>query len=132
MRVGSWCALLALAIQLTLTFGHVHAPGSGTSSASPWLVGLWVAQASGPEASARDAAAPAPGTPAAPANQTGSDYDYCAICWLSNLAGTAAPAVAPALPLPIAIGYARLEPTSEFAVTASAHRHFQARAPPFA
>src|SRR5262245_56438932 len=28
LRFGAWCALLALAIQLVLSFGHVHVPRS--------------------------------------------------------------------------------------------------------
>jgi hypothetical protein len=109
-KVGLWCALLALAAQLALSFGHVHWRGSTSAS-------LLLPQAGSPVADA-------PTTPALPAGLT---VDACAVCTLAGLGGVAPSA--PALPLPAAPRVlSRIsidQPT-----TAAPHRLFQSRAPP--
>ena len=83
-RFGAWLALLALALQLGLSIGHVHKVGldwgyaAGLSSAKPSI---------GPE----DGRSPA-GNPAAPAE------DQCPICFGLAVSGTFILAVA----LPVA------------------------------
>jgi len=106
--------MLALALQLALTFGHVHLDGlRGGSSARI-------------EASA---GAPAP---------TGNDGpnaadDYCALCALTHLAGTLLPASPVVLPLPPAFTPSRCpEPGLCFVLPARRSASFAARAPPLA
>src|SRR5882672_3674544 len=87
---GSWLALFALAVQLAVSFAHVHldrgAPVAGHSSS----VLLRVHAPNG------IAAASLPAGDEAPALAD----DYCAVCALIHLAGSVVAAEAPALPLP--------------------------------
>ena len=114
LRVGSWVALFALAVQLVLTFGHVHLDGrSGNSS-------VRIETAAGA---------------VAPAGHDGSKAadDYCAACALIHLAGTLVPAAAVALPLPLVFGQLhRPHVALRFALPASPPASFAARAPPLA
>ena len=85
LRWSSCIALFALALQLVLTFGHVHLDGLGGHSSTRM------------EASA-DTATPVD-------NEVPGDADdYCVLCALVYLAGTLVPAVAAALPLPVVFG----------------------------
>ena len=119
VRFGAWCALLALTIQLALSFGHVHLTPMARSDGGAPLV-----------AAATHVAPGAPNDPTkAPA---GPASDYCAICAVINLAATAMPAAAPALPVVLAFSQVRFRPQTEAALAASPHRLFSARAPPLA
>ena len=118
MLLGSWSALLALAIQLALSFGHLHFDGIAPRSALTPLALRWLI----PAVSADDPATPAPHKPGAMAD------DFCAICSVMRLAGL--PATAPALPLPIGGGWISLELGVELALAASPYFFFRARAPP--
>ena len=93
MRVGSWCALLALAIQLALSFGHLHFASSAATAA--------LASAAEPLARTPD------DTPAPPKH--GRVADYCTICASLHLVGllTAEPP-----------SVATLQPTSQARLTA--------------
>jgi hypothetical protein len=117
IRFGARVALFALAVQIVLTFGHVH--------------GLTPAAAkSAPLASANPSGAPAPSTFNPTDKSNGSaDFD-CPICALIQLASTSAPAVAPALPVPAMFVVLRLKAPDELEWTASSYFLFQARAPP--
>ena len=114
-RLTSWLALFALTAQLALSFGHVHADQ---------LAPATIASAA--------ATVPADGTPVAPAKPDGVADDFCAVCALLHLAGTALPGAAPSLPLPIAFSQTRVEFTDQSILTASSPAFFQARAPPTA
>ena len=130
MRLGAWLALFALTIQLVLSFGHVHFDGISTQSVSPRAVSArtiaapralrWAVQ---PAAKLRDA--PAVPTQHKPVNLA---EDYCAICSVMRLAGL--PAVASALPLATEGRTMFLDGSVGFALAASPHLFFQARAPP--
>jgi hypothetical protein len=122
IRFGAWCALFALAIQFTVSFGHVHAPENVASAG-----GLAPAALS-------DHGRPAalPDAPAAPSKPAGLGFDYCAICAVMNLAASALPAAAPALPVQTAFHPAPFWPQADTAQTAAAHRPFEARGPPLA
>lgn len=114
-RIGAWAALFAFALQITLSFGHVHLDKIASSSS---LAGRLLTQAASQD-----------NAPASPNRHTGAN-DFCAICATVSLIASSA------LPEP-----ARLAPP---VVTASAWRHefnsavpssesyfpFQARAPP--
>ncbi len=111
-RIGAWAALFALAVQITLSFGHVHAP----KIALPSHAAQW--QTAGG------------GTPANPKHPADAD-DFCAICaTIAMVASAALPETAP-LPPPVATPYAWAQ---NFIATLSwrqTHSPFQARGPPF-
>jgi hypothetical protein len=70
----AWLAFFALACQLVLSFGHVHAAGLAGASIT------WVAAETG------DACADLPASPLQK-NPTGLAGDFCAICANVSLAG---------------------------------------------
>jgi hypothetical protein len=109
-------ALFALAVQVVVTFGHVHiehvalASAPGTQSAAGQAVAV-LAKAH------------------APTPQGTADVD-CPICALIQLASTSAPAVAPPLPVPTILGGTILEAPEVSAAAISPTFGFQARGPP--
>jgi hypothetical protein len=114
LGVASRLALFALAVQIALSFGHVH-PGDLRHVNG----GL--------------AAAGTPSAPSAPTQQPASDADdYCAICATIHLAATLLVPQAPQLPVPFAARPA--EHVNYTAATAFSGRRapFQSRAPPLA
>ena len=109
-----------MAVQVVVTFGHVH------------LDGLTVAATQGAQSAADQAAAP-------PAKAHGQDQKSpgkadldCPICALIQLASTSAPSVAPPLPVPMAVGGTILEAPELSAATPAPTFAFQARGPPAA
>ena len=117
IRFGRRLAFFALAVQIVLTFGHIH----GLTPAAAKTAQL--ASANGPSAVQAFAAHPF-GT----SNGT-ADYD-CPICALIQLASTSAPSVAPVLPVPATFVFVRRETPNELELATSSHFLFQARAPP--
>ena len=119
VRFGSRLALFALALQIVLTFGHVHLSGLG--SALSW---------SAASATASKSAASLPNS-SSPVQKPGGAADFdCPVCALIQLASTSAPAVAPALPVPAAFNRLRLEAPEQLRRAVSLYFSFQARAPP--
>jgi hypothetical protein len=114
---GTRLALLALALQTMLTFGHVHGlTPSPDKIAFSALTGL-----------------PAATTHAAPDpnhNSNGSSDFDCPICALIQLASTSTPSAAPTLTLPATFAVFRPEPAALPELTATPHILFQARGPP--
>ena len=111
-RPGGWVALLALALQLALSFGHVH--------------GI---HAAGPVAAL--AAADQAGAPAGPSGHDGpNDPDYCAICAVLSLLAGAQTATAPALALPTALTASEPLPSAEKIFSEPQRIAFRSRAPP--
>jgi hypothetical protein len=117
LRFGSRLALFALAVQIVLTFGHIH--------------GLTPAAAkSAPLALANQSDSSLPGvTKSNPKSNGSSDFD-CPICALIQLASTSAPSVAPVLPVPARFVVFRPETPDELGRHTSSYFLFQARAPP--
>ena len=109
--LGSWSALLALAIQFALSFGHLHFDRSGLVPLA--LRSVIQAPAAGLSA------APMPG-PHKPAGLAG---DFCAV-------GSAIPSNAPTLPLRATFSRVSPEARAEVAPATSPHLFFQQRAPP--
>jgi hypothetical protein len=72
MRFGSWCALLALAIQLGLSFGHLHFASSAAAAAMA--------------SAAAEPLADAPDDQPTPSKHS-RVADYCTICASIHLAG---------------------------------------------
>ncbi len=119
-KLGGWLALLALAVQLVLSFGHIHREdiyGPERPAAAPSV-------------SAALAAGDAQSLPAdRSSHHTG---DYCAICATISLLSTSFVAMPPQLALPLA-SYA-IEHIDGVAVAFIAPQRapFQSRAPPLA
>jgi len=117
--LGARLALLALAVQIVLSFGHIHFYALGLASANAASAAM-----------AQDAGTAAPSKPAPIHKSDGSAGVDCAICALIQLSATSAPAAAPALPLPANPGpIGRHFPVAS-ALAATPHFLFQARAPP--
>jgi hypothetical protein len=114
VRFGSWCALAALAVQLILSFGHLHVASSTISAAA-----MGAAVASTPTS---------PHVPAKPAKHLA---DYCTICASIHLAALLTTEPSSVL-APHRSGAVRL--TVGLETTPSTHfgLPFNARAPPLA
>jgi hypothetical protein len=112
-------ALFALAVQMMLSFGHVHLVASVAASTN----GAPLAIADQSDATLSRALVPIH-------KSDGSLGGDCAICALIQLSSTSAPSAAPSLPLPANQGPLGLQPAAEWPLTASLHFSFQARAPP--
>src|SRR5690349_8156323 len=99
MGLGSRLALVALAVQLVLSFAHVHVAdiGRGQSVAASLPSG-----AGGPPAPKSD----------------GPVDPGCAICGLIQLAATGTPSAAPVLPLLVTPGHVRPEADDQRLVAA--------------
>ena len=116
MGFGSWCALVALAVQLVLSFGHLHIVASGVAAAA-------LASAAEPlTGPAED-----PPTP----SKHSRVADYCTICASIHLAGW--PTTEPSSVLaPEDSGAVRLTIGVEATPRAHSGLPFNARAPPLA
>jgi hypothetical protein len=120
LKFESWCALFALAVQLTVSFGHVHSSDLGLKSGAPRI-------------SASSNESPIAGNIGrAPSEQDVPDVDYCAICAVINLAGSVAPPVPPAVPAPVFITRIVTWTSADTPLLARPQRYAQARAPPHA
>jgi hypothetical protein len=118
-RHGALLALAALALQIVLAFGHVHLDGIRPANAHNTVA-------------VTHAAAVAQASRQSPAQNPGADDDYCAICASIYLASTSLISHAP--PLPVRLGFHRVEHSYEAARGIAAPRRFafQSRAPPAA
>jgi hypothetical protein len=113
VRAGTRCALVAMALQLALTFGHVHARvGSATS----------------PGLAAQGLVVPTDG-PRVPLKPL---IDHCATCALIHMAGAGVPPAAVSLPLPHPVTTARLSFRIASEPTSSRPLRVRARGPPLA
>jgi hypothetical protein len=115
IRQGSWAALIALAINLALSFGHVHAIG-GTG---PGLSQVALAAPSAPDDHDR--------TPKHPAD--GVDY-LCPICMANAAMGNAPAATPPALPVTLTEVSVDRAVEHEYAIPQPYRSAFQSRGPP--
>ena len=109
IRLGARIALFAIAVQLVLSFGHVHA---FATQAAP---SIQSAQQQLP-----------------PQNPDPDQHrdDFCAICAVVAMAGTAVAAAPPALPVPQAFELAPSVTEATFEHPRFARAAFQSRAPP--
>ena len=114
---GSRLALLALAVQFVLAFGHIHHDDIYGPARPASLIA---------------AAVPGGGQPLPGDQPTKHGDDYCAICATMSLLGNSFVAMAPALPLPVASQ--AIEQFDRVAAIFIAPRRaaFQSRAPPAA
>src|ERR1700674_32857 len=122
VRLGSSCALFALAIQFVLLFGHVHPADTAWRLRSLQLSAL----------STDVASAAVPDAPSAPSKPVGLTFDYCAVCAVMNLAASVIPAATPGLLVPVALGRVPFQKIPDVSFAGSLHLLFRARAPPLA
>jgi hypothetical protein len=118
-RRGAWLALAALALQIALSFGHVHLDGIARDA--PHV----------PSAGTHNITA-AQGSAQLPAQNPGDDDDYCAICASMFLVATSFVSEPPQLPVPT--GFTLITHSIAIAHDIAAPRRFafQSRAPPAA
>jgi Protein of unknown function (DUF2946) len=115
-RFGGWLALAALALQIVVSFGHVH-PGSVHSHSA-----IVTAAALGGQ-----------GSQSCPAHNPSDDADdYCAICATIYLAANSFVPMAPQLAVPSASQTIEHVDRVAVAFIASRRAPFQSRAPPLA
>ena len=116
IRRGSWFALVALAINLGLSFGHIHAidhRGFGHPSASQIV------------------AIASPDDGQTPGHHEGDQSDLlCLICMAASAVGHALASAPPALPLALAESQIDLTIERADTVPQSPRAGFQSRGPP--
>jgi hypothetical protein len=122
---GAWCAILALACQLVLTFNHVHAPAFGARSTLVRSTRSLAQRSPADEQVRRLPVAPAPISP-----KTGDDP--CPICALIHLTESLVLTDLPALPVPIAAICIAQAISTDGERVLSFVNLFRARAPPLA
>jgi hypothetical protein len=116
-RRGAWLALAAMALQLVISFGHIHLENFGGTGSRLTSV----------------AASKTLSAPQDPTGHPASDLDdTCPICAVIHLASSSFLPDAPVLPVPFA--FRRIEHFTPFAVASISPRRaaFQSRAPPLA
>jgi len=117
-RLGSHVALFALALQLVLSFGHIHRKDVlGASAKSPAIAAFALDHA--------DGAPPLPDGSRHP-----HEDGYCAIYAINGLIGCAQHVAPPTLQLPEALGKTLPPVTGEARLSGRHHIQSQARAPP--
>jgi Protein of unknown function (DUF2946) len=116
LRQGSWLALIALAINLGLSFGHIHAIDGKVSGRG---IAALAASVSSPDDGLRQ-------------GQPGDGHaDYlCPICMAATAMANALVATPPALPLEFANGTIDRTIEPVFALVAPQRAAFQSRGPP--
>jgi hypothetical protein len=118
-RLGAWLALFALAVQLVISFGHVHLEGVTRTDPARF------ASAAGGHTS-QVLLAPQSG-------RTGNDDDYyCPICASVYLTANSFVPAAPVLPVPSASNVVEHFDHNAPAFIASRRLAFRSRAPPLA
>ena len=112
VRSGAWFALVAMALQLALTFGHLHLRVASAASAAKATITL-------------------PDGSSLPTKPRLVD-ENCAVCTLIQMTGAAALVAAVLLLLPVLFASTRFTIRIEHRLAASPPLHFQARGPPIA
>jgi hypothetical protein len=112
-RSSLWLAIFALAVQLTLSFGHIHAHAAKHGLTSP------------PGTSALTVKSPCP-------TQNGDDDAHCAICWSINIVGAAVVPPPILIGPPLRVANPLAPPLSTATLRGRERIHSRARAPPFA
>jgi hypothetical protein len=130
IKHGSRLALLALAIQFALSFGHFH--GAAAQATPAIQAGVALSDPADAGGVPSPVAADQSVRPQAPANDDSdrSSNDPCAICAVIALASSVLFATPPHLLLPQAIEFLYLAAAAEFVDLNSVLVAFQPRAPP--
>jgi hypothetical protein len=110
-RFGSWAAVFALAIQLVLSFGHIHLEEfQGTSSVT---------------------AGSSQSQPNPSGDDRGTGHDFCAICAALNLTSSSVLPAAAVLTTPVDHPHRWAAVLHPAEVSYRVQLIFQARAPPY-
>jgi hypothetical protein len=111
-RFGSWVALFAIAIQLVLSFGHIHL--EDIHGSSPAI------------------AAPSQTNPSAPVDDDhgSGGHDFCAICASLNLTSSSVLPAIVSLVVPIDHPHTWVADVRPTQISYNIYFLFQARAPP--
>jgi hypothetical protein len=117
---GGWLALFALGLQLTLSFGHIHAEDFQANT---------FAAANAATAQGQPAPQNAPGDHN-DGDHPDNDHDGCAICAVMHMAAASLVPMPPSVGLPPAATFVTLITPDRTALPPSARQPFQARAPP--
>jgi hypothetical protein len=112
--------LLAVAIQICVSFGHAHRVDSFRQAAFAPQTAAGIHGRS-----TVDRSDPA-------SKPIGLAFEYCAICVVIKMGTSIVPAVAPDSDVPVVVGEVRFLYHAEAATWTFGHLLFQARAPPFA
>jgi hypothetical protein len=124
---GARLALLALFVQLALSFGHVHALAAPSAHSTTALNAAATADAGN---FAVDSPAASQQAPAGKHDSDQRGPDGCAICAVMAMAGTVLFSSPPVLLLPEAVEFLYRTTDAEFAHLKSAGNSFQPRGPP--
>jgi hypothetical protein len=116
-RFGAWCALVAIALQVILSFGHAHRIEGFRPGA--------LLQAAVHAEATLERSEPA-------SKPAGLAFEYCAVCVVIKMGACAVPPEAPSSCARITAGEVRFARHAEAAAWTLAHLLFQARAPPSA
>ena len=138
IKYGSRLALLALAIQFVLSFGHFHGVAAQASPAiqSSLIQSSQIQSSPGPFEASRASGLAAtemasqPVQRQKPGSDRDSDSDGCAICAVMAMANAVLFATPPLLELPQAVELLYLTTDAEFIHLNSVRVAFQPRAPP--
>ncbi len=120
IRSGARLALFALAVQMIVSFGHMHRDDLGL----PPL-------AAPDQTQITSNTAPSPAGPADQDHHPASD-DYCPICASMALVATAMPSLPPVLIVPVPIRRVWAAQLPAHSLSTQVAPSFQARAPPLA
>jgi hypothetical protein len=118
-RRGAWLALAALALQIALSFGHVHLDGVARAAPHGAVAGS-------------HSIAVALGSGQIPAQNPGDDDDYCAICASMFLVATSFVSEPPQLPVPHGFVFITHSVAAARGIVVPRRFAFQSRAPPAA
>jgi hypothetical protein len=129
IKHGSRLALVALAVQFALSFGHFHGVAAQAapalqSSPAPFAI------SSADRRAATEIASKGAREPASDHDSGQPSNDPCAICAVMALANAVLFATPPLLLLPQALEFSYLSTDAEFIHLDSARTAFQSRAPP--
>jgi hypothetical protein len=126
-RYAAWPGLAALALQIVLSFGHVHVGNVHVEPA--WRSAIGAIDKSQPATLARSQHQSPTHDPG---RSSGDTEDYCAICASIFLASTSLAAQAPLLPVPSGFERVTLTFGAQAGFDVSRPTFFRSRAPPFA
>jgi hypothetical protein len=126
-RCGAWPGLAALALQIVLSFGHVHV-GNVHVEGLAKSVAVALTKSNSAQLAQSQHKAPVRDSGQNPADND----DYCAICASIFLASTSLAAQPPLLPVPLRFDRVALTFDTGYGFSVSRPAFFRSRAPPLA
>lgn len=117
-RFGAWCALVAITLQIVLSFGHAHR----FDVFRPGALSLRLV------AAAPDQPAAEPGAPASKPGKLA--FEYCAICAVIEMGASAVPPATATHLVAVAASRVRFAAYAESTASTLERLPFEARGPP--